>query len=225
MSNELQRAKEQQTQTEAQLPEAGVSTPVDWPDPHGEAGAPKKPPGTARGIETMFRSAYRVNVELTSLADNKANMMISINTIIMSIMIAAVAPKLDANPWLLLPTALLLVGAMVSVIFAILAARPRVSHLPISLEDLEHSEGNILFFGNFANMSEDEFAQGMHQMMEDKSAIYDTMTRNLHGMGLVLNRKFALLQAAYTSFMIALILGVAAFLGTFFWISQRLQIG
>lgn len=224
MSNELQRAKEQLAQTEAQLHEAGMSAaPADWPDPHEDEGKPKKPPGTARGIETMFRSAYRVQVELTSLADNKANMMISINAIIMSIMIAAVAPKLDANPWLFLPTALLLVGAMVSVIFAILAARPRVSHLPISLEDLEHSEGNILFFGNFANMSENEFAQGMHRLMEDKTFIYDTMIRNLHGMGLVLNRKFALLQAAYTSFMIALILGVAAFLGMFVWISQQMR--
>ena len=63
-----------------------------------------KGPGTNRGVETMFRSAYRVQMELTSLADNKANMMTSINGIIISIIIAAVAPKLDANPWLLVPT-------------------------------------------------------------------------------------------------------------------------
>ncbi len=60
--------------------------------------------GTNRGIETMFRSAYRVQMDLTGLADNKANMMISINGIIISIIIAAVAPKLDANPWLTRPT-------------------------------------------------------------------------------------------------------------------------
>ena len=60
--------------------------------------------GTSRGIETMFRSAYRVQMDLTSLADNKANMMISINGIIISIIIAAVAPKLYANPWLFVPS-------------------------------------------------------------------------------------------------------------------------
>jgi len=56
----------------------------------------KKGLGSTRGVETLFRSAYRVQMELTSLADNKANMMISINGIIISIIIASVAPKLDA---------------------------------------------------------------------------------------------------------------------------------
>lgn len=219
MSNEAHEAKAQLERTEAELRTAAQ---------HAEAvggGAPqpgeRRPPGSARGIETMFRSAYRVQMDLTSLADNKANMMISINGIIMSIIIAAVAPKLDANPWLLLPTALLLVGSLVSIVFAILAARPRVSHLPISLTDLRHSEGNILFFGNFANMREDEFVEGMQEMMEDKSFVYDTMIRNLHALGCVLNRKFGLLRVAYNSFMIALVLGVTSFLGVFVWISQQ----
>ena len=70
----------------------------------------KKALGTRRGIETMFRSAYRVQMDLTGLADNKANMMVSINGIIISIIIAAVAPKLDANPWLLLPSTVFLIG-------------------------------------------------------------------------------------------------------------------
>ncbi len=182
---------------------------------------PKKLPGSARGIETMFRSAYRVQMDLTSLADNKANMMISINGIIMSIMLASVAPKLDANPWLFVPTTLLLLGSLVSMIYAILAARPRVSHRPISLEDLRNSEGNLLFFGNFANMKEDEFVQGMEEMMEDKTFVYDTMIRNIYGLGFVLNKKFALLQVAYTIFMFALILGVSSFIFVFIWLSQQ----
>ena len=181
----------------------------------------KKGPGTARGIETMFRSAYRVQMELTALADNKANMMISINGIIISIIIAAVAPKLDSNPWLLVPSTVFLLGTLVSIIFAILAARPRVSSKPITLADLEHSEGNILFFGNFANLSRDEFEQGMLDLMADREVLYETMIRNIYGLGSVLRKKFALLQVAYTSFMLALVLGVASFIGVFIWILQR----
>ncbi len=97
---------------------------------------PPKKPGTARGIETMFRSAYRVQMDLTGLADNKANMMISINGIIISIIIASVAPKLDTNPWLLIPTTVFLLGNLVSIVYAIMAARPRVSTVPITLQDL-----------------------------------------------------------------------------------------
>jgi len=176
--------------------------------------------GTNRGIETMFRSAYRVQMDLTGLADNKANMMISINGIIISIIIASVAPKLDANPWLLIPTTIFLVGNLISIIYAILAARPRVSGQPISLEDLRHSEGNILFFGNFANMSEAEFMEGMVEMVGDNSIIYESMIRNIYGLGSVLKKKFALLHVAYNTFMAALILGVSSFIGVFVWIGQ-----
>jgi len=174
-----------------------------------------------RRLCPLFKSSYRVQMDLTSLADNKANMMISINGIIMSIILASVAPKLDSNPWLLLPTILLLVGSLISMIFAILAARPRVSHDPITLSDLKNSKGNILFFGNFANMAESDFVIGLEELMQDKPLIYDTMMRNIHSLGSVLNKKFALLQVAYTSFMIALSLGVASFLVVFIWLALR----
>ena len=181
----------------------------------------KKGPGTNRGIETMFRSAYRVQMELTSLADNKANMMISINGIIISIIIAAVAPKLDSNPWLLLPTAVMLVGTMISIIYAILAARPRVNRSAITLEDLEHSQGNILFFGNFANLEKEQFTEGMLELMQDKQVLYETMIHNIHDIGLVLRTKFALLKIAYNAFMVALVAGVLSFIAVFVWILQQ----
>jgi hypothetical protein len=178
----------------------------------------KKGLGSARGVETLFRSAYRVQMDLTGLADNKANMMISINGIIISVIIAAVAPKLDANPWLLIPSTVFLIGTLVSIVFAILAARPRVSSVPITLQDLEHSQGNILFFGDFANLTQDDFTEGMIDLIQDKAVLYETMIRNLYGLGSVLKKKFALLKIAYTAFMFALILGVMSFLGVFVWI-------
>jgi len=181
---------------------------------------PKKP-GSARGIETMFRTSYSVQMDLTGLADNKANMMISINGIIISIIIASVAPKLDANPWLLVPTTIFLLGNLVSIVYAILAARPRVSSVPITLKDLQHSRGNLLFFGDFSNLPEEQFVEGMHGLLEERTVMYETMIRNLYGLGLVLKKKFALLQIAYTAFMMALILGVLSFIGVFIWILQR----
>jgi hypothetical protein len=206
-----------QREMKAVKAEAGKVAPAGSEDAAENKKTPKakKLPGTSRGIETMFRSAYRVQMDLTGLADNKANMMISINGIIISIIIAAVAPKLDANPWLLIPTMILLIGNLVSIVYAIQAARPRVSSLPITLSDLRHSEGNILFFGNFSNMSEDEFVEGLFDVMQDKTVVYETMIRNIYGIGAVLSKKFALLQVAYTSFMIALVMGVTSFIVVF----------
>jgi hypothetical protein len=139
------------------------SSVQDQPEAHDEE------LGTKRGIETMFRSAYRVQMELTALADNKANMMISINAIIISIIIAAVAPKLDANLWLLFPTIVILLGTLASIIYATLAARPRLHHEHVELSDLQHSGGNILFFGNFAKMNVSDFIDGMVEVISDRT--------------------------------------------------------
>ncbi|MEJ2384422.1 MAG: DUF5706 domain-containing protein [Xanthomonadales bacterium] len=145
-------------------------------------------------------------------------MMISINGIIISIIIAAVSPKLDSNPWLILPSTLFLVGTLISIVFSILAARPRISTQPITLQDLENSRGNILFFGNFANLAPGDFQEGMLELMQDRQVMYETMIDNIYGIGSVLKKKFALLQIAYTSFMLALVLGVLSFIGVFFWV-------
>jgi hypothetical protein len=179
--------------------------------------------GTKRGIETMFRSAYRVQMELTALADNKANMMISINAIIISIIIAAVAPKLDSNLWMLAPTIVILLGMLASVVFAILAARPRLISDQVDLSDLEHSKGNILFFGNFARMNVEDFMHGMEEVIADRTLTYETMIRNIFDLGFVLNRKYALLRVAYSIFMVALILGVCSFITMFIWITRTMS--
>jgi hypothetical protein len=186
--------------------------------PAGGEPEKKKDSGSARGIETMFRTSYQVQMDLTGLADNKANMMISINGIIISIIIAALAPKLDSNPWLLVPTTVFLLGTLISIVYAVLAARPRVSSAPITLTDLEHSQGNILFFGNFANLREEDFLLGMSGLMGNRELLYETMIRNIYGLGKVLRKKFKLLQVAYTAFMLALVLGVLSFIGVFVWV-------
>jgi hypothetical protein len=221
MSNSFKDIDKQLEETTRNLREAvDQAVADDKAQPEDKSKGPKKP-GSARGIETMFRTSYNVQMDLTGLADNKANMMISINGIIISIIIASVAPKLDTNPWLLVPTTIFLLGTLVSIVYAILAARPRVSSVPITLKDLEHSRGNILFFGDFANLREQEFVEGMHGLLEERTVLYETMIRNLYGLGSVLKKKFALLQIAYTAFMLALILGVGSFIGVFIWILQR----
>jgi hypothetical protein len=168
--------------------------------------------GTSRGIETLFRTQYRVNMDLTSLADTKSNIMISINGIIISIILASISPKIDANPWLLIPTMVLLIGCLTSMVYAVLAARPRVSSDAITLEEVTRSKANILFFGNFGRLTEDEYLQGMTELMKNTDLVYFNMMRDTYGLGKVLIRKYQLLRISYTLFMFAVVLGVLSFL-------------
>ena len=174
--------------------------------------------GTSRGIETMFRTSYRTNMDLSGLADAKANIMISINGIIISIILASISPKIDTNPWLLIPTAVLLLTCLASMALAVLAARPRVSSQIISLEDVRRSNKNILFFGNFVSMEEEDFVLGMKELLQNTDSLYVNMIRDIYGLGTVLQKKFSLLRRSYNIFMAGLIIGVLLFISVYAWV-------
>lgn len=179
--------------------------------------------GSTRGIETMFRTSYRVHMELSSLADTKANIMISINGLIISIIIASISPKIDTNPWLLIPTTVILLGCLVSIIYAVIAARPRVSSNLLNLDDVRSNRANILFFGHFSRLSEEDFVTGMTELMSNPTVLYQNMIRDIYGLGTVLTRKFKLLRISYTVFMIGLVFGILAFIIVYVWVVVTLS--
>ena len=171
--------------------------------------------GTKRGIETLFRSSYRVNMDLSTLADAKANIMISINGLIVSILIASIAPGMEKNPWLYIPTSLFLLGCLVSLVFAVLAARPRVQVRPLTPDTALRERKNLLFFGNFSHMTEGEYVGALKQVVADPTRTYEMMMKDIYGVGSVLQKKYEMLQRSYASFLVALVVGVLGFIAVF----------
>lgn len=171
--------------------------------------------GTNRGIETMFRVTFQNHIELTGLADNKANTLININGIIISLVIALVSPRIAANAWMMIPALILSIGCMVSLGYAIFASRPRLITTLINKEMVIRNEAEILFFGNFVNMSAEEFQDTMNELLGNRNLLYDNLTRNLYFMGKVLERKYRLLKYSYTVFFMTLAIAVVFFIGMF----------
>lgn len=170
----------------------------------------KKSP--ARGIETMFRTAYRNHINLSSIADSKANIMISVNAILMSIIVSFVSTRLQQDEWLVIPATCMLISSLIAIVFAILAARPKVTSEVFTIEDVRRNRANILFFGNFVNMELGDFREGMHEIMQDWDRLYDTMINDVYSLGRVLKRKYHLLWLSYSVFMAGLILTVVVFM-------------
>jgi hypothetical protein len=164
----------------------------------------EKGAGSVRGIETMFRTTFQSHNDLVALADNKANMMISVNGLIISILLASLSPSVDESGWLVIPTATLLIGCFGSLVFGVLAARPRVTRNPTSLEDVRTGRANLLFFGNFLSMPMEDYLQGMRLLMENPDDAYMHMVRNLYALGHILEKKFRLLWLSYTIFLAGL---------------------
>ena len=164
-----------------------------------------------RGIETMFRLTITNHMDLSKMADDKANFLLSINGIIVSFAIANLLSKLDVNRYLILPTIMLVTVCLASIIFAILSTRPKVSEGKFTKEDIQQKRVNLLFFGNFYNMSLPDFNWGFNEMMKDREFLYGSMIKDLYFLGKVLGKKYRLVRISYTIFMWGLIVTVIAY--------------
>ena len=164
-----------------------------------------------RGVETMYRTTYRTHINLSSIADNKANIMLSINAIIVSITLSTLVPKFNAIPNLVIPTVVLLLVCLVAIIFATLSTRPKITEGRFTRKNIEDRNANLLFFGNFYNMSLDDYHWGMLEMIKDEDFLYSSMTRDLYYLGIVLAKKYRYLSYCYAVFMYGLIISVITF--------------
>ena len=166
-----------------------------------------------RGIETMFRVALRNHITLSDIADTKANILLSVNAIIISMALSTLIPKLDnaSNHYLIIPSLIFITFTVVSIILSIMATRPNVTEGKFTKEDVANKKVNLLFFGNFHQMNLQDFEWGMEEMMKDRDYLYGSLTKDLYFLGLVLNRKYKLLRITYTVFMIGIIVSVIAF--------------
>jgi predicted metal-dependent HD superfamily phosphohydrolase len=164
-----------------------------------------------RGVETMYRTTYRTHMSLSAFADNKANIMMSITAIVISISVSTLIPKFEIMPKIIIPTIFLLAVCLVSLIFATLSTRPKITTGKFTREDIQNRRTNLLFFGNYYNMDLEDFQWGMMEMIKDSDFLYSSMTRDLYFLGKVLAQKYRYLRICYAVFMYGIIAAVVIF--------------
>lgn len=178
----------------------------------GEEGEKKNDKKNAeRGVQTMFRTTSKNHLDLSAMADSKAHILITVNSIILSVVVSFLIARLGYYPQYIIPSAILVLTCLIAVTFAILATRPSVSSGKFTEDDIRNKQANLLFFGNFHKMGLEDYQWGMNQMIKDKEYLYDTMIMDIYYLGVVLARKYRLLRTSYTIFMYGLIITVIAF--------------
>ena len=208
----------------------------EWAREAGVA-APPAPMGTAKGVETMFRNAFRTEMELLALAATKANIMISLNGFIVSALMVSGAFIFSSSPEFLVPAGIFMLTAAASIVCALLSASPervgrlqatwrwlkdvfrrkarlrdfkaRVSHNPTV-----HFFGdspNILIYEDRAKIPKDRYWQMMQDIMNDREQIYYRMSEELYWLGLMADKQFKFLHMSYVVFRWGLLASVIAF--------------
>lgn len=165
----------------------------------------------SRGTQTLLRLGSANHLELSRMADGKANILISVNSIIISIILSALVNRLDSNPHLIIPTIIFLTSSVATVVIAILATRPKLTQGTFTRENIRDRKTNLLFFGNFHKSSLEDYTWAMNELMQDKDYLYETLIKDIYFLGVVLGRKYYLLRLAYNIFMIGLVVAVLAF--------------
>jgi len=169
---------------------------------------------TSRGAQTFFKSNYRNHINLSAIADVKANIMISVNSILISVLITILTWRniTETQPNIILPAVLFLMTGLTSLIFAVLSARPKITNVNQETTDSKNISKNIAFFGNFVHLSLPQYEQAMDELLRDDSLLYGNMSRDMYHLGKVLARKYRYLTLSYNVFMVGFVLSVTLFL-------------
>jgi predicted metal-dependent HD superfamily phosphohydrolase len=205
------KKKKKSKQQEEPQPELEETFPYINKDPMGEMDLKTLQKNTERGIQTMFRTTSQNHFQLSSLADGKANIMISVNAIIISVLLSVLLVRLPYYPNFAIPTIILITSCLGAMIFAILATRPSVKSGRFSKDDIRAKRTNLLFFGNFHQMEVEEYQWGMNELLKDRDYLYNSMIKDIYFLGVVLAKKYKFLRISYTIFMFGLIASVIAF--------------
>ncbi|MEM6892655.1 MAG: Pycsar system effector family protein [Bacteroidota bacterium] len=166
-----------------------------------------------RSVQTLYRVTLKNHLKLSDIADTKANILLSVNAIIISLVLANLIPKLDnpSNTYLIYPTLIFIVFSVVSMVLSILATRPNVTSGKFTKQDVKDKKVNLLFFGNFHKMELPEYEWALQELVKDKEYVYSSLTKDLYFLGLVLDKKYKILRLTYNIFMVGMIVSVIAF--------------
>ncbi len=151
----------------------------------------------------MVRTATTAHHMLSQMADQKASILMGATLVVFTIALG----QADNGSY---PLSLLCLAtsAFVSAMFSIAAVLPTVSAKPP-----EGGKPNVLFFGVFAHIDEDEFVDRVLVEARDEQRLLSTMLRDIHQNGRVLHaKKFRYLAMAYRSFQVGLCITVLVFL-------------
>lgn len=163
------------------------------------------------GINAFFRVMSNNLNQQNILADNKANIMISINTVVLSLVIGSSARNIEYWQNMIVPMLCLVGTSLLTTVFAVLATRPRFISGVITQSDISQKKSSLLFFGNFTSLSLPEFEDAMITVLKDDEYLYRCILAEFHGQGLVLKRKYNLLRYSYSTFLIGMIISIAGF--------------
>jgi hypothetical protein len=164
-----------------------------------------------RGIETWFRLASRNLYTRRQIVDSKAQIAITVNSVVLSVVLGSVYNRLQEDPHLAIAIVPLVLANLISITFGIVATRPRNLSGSFDWRDVETHRANLMTFDDFHRMPLDAYERAVDAMMESRDFLYGTMKREIHSVGVDLARRYRWVGRSYVTFLFGVVVATVLF--------------
>jgi hypothetical protein len=165
-----------------------------------------KQPGSY--ADHLMRAAQFHHVQLSSMADVKANMLLTMSSVVLTLCL----PQVFKNDQLW-PLYILIGFCLLTICFATYAVMPKLPPANLPAPDIHHPQFNLLFFGDFTRLGQQQFESAMEEVLNDHSRTYATQVREIYLLGTFLaKKKYRFLRLGYLSFIIGLFASLVGFI-------------
>lgn len=173
--------------------------PLNTSDPK-----PKKGKLSKKAID-IIRTTQRNNIDLTAIADNKANVLLSLNALMIAVLFPVIITNLDIvlAKLLYIPISVLALTCFITIYIAAQVLKP--SDFDSYREGVHPGiKPSPFFFGNFYKESPQEYYQNMEESFADNDLIRAHIAQDLYYVGKRLGHKMSWVRMAYNFFLVGL---------------------
>src|SRR5689334_201808 len=151
--------------------------------------------------DNILRTTQQHHVALSTMADTKANIIITVSSIVLTLSIG----KLD-QPELRTSVIVLMGFTLLALLLAILAVLPKYRPLRLTTVELPPNF-NLLFFGHFAELSRERYLAEIARTLKPDGSIYSAMAHDIYSLGYYLaHYKYRYLRLSYLCFLAGFVL-------------------
>lgn len=154
-------------------------------------------------LDQMIRQTRNHHVQLSQMADSKANMLMTTASVVLTLCVPYVM-----NPKLKFAAISLMIFCFLTIFLSVYSAMPKIPFLfkHKMPEDLTYPSFNLLFFGDFIHLGYDDYEKKMEKMMTDPDKVYREQIKEIYYLGKFLaKKKFRYLRLAYFTFLVGFI--------------------
>jgi hypothetical protein len=163
---------------------------------------------TGSQLDHMMRATQFHHVQLSSMADVKANMLLTMSSVVLTLCLPQILK--NSHLW---PLYILISFCLLTICLATYAVMPKLPPANLPAPDVHDPSFNLLFFGDFTRLTQAQFESSMEEIMNDPSRTYGAQVREIYLLGTFLaKKKYRFLRLGYLSFITGLFASFIGFL-------------